>query len=166
MTFPFNCLPALLFAMTGNAFAAPIDHWCKPDERVVFACRAGAKTVSFCARGNLADASGALSYRFGKLAAPVELEVSAAGAAMKTLFSYEHNVRPSGFARSIRFRRGKIIYWMGHVVDVYANAKENIQAATVVVLLQDRTVAIACDQASAIDNIPTEMDGKGFSSKF
>ena len=160
----FRCSAGLLFATSAHALAAPIDHWCKADERVVFACHAGTKTVSMCARGDLAGSSGALSYRFGKLGSPVELEVSGAGAAMKKLFSYENNVRASGFARLIRFQRGRINYVIGHVVDRYENNPGNdVVAATVVVLLPDRVVRLECDEATTIDNMPTEMDGKGFS---
>lgn len=158
-----KCFPWLLFAMTGHALAAPIGHWCKPDERLVFACHAGTKTVSLCARGDLAGPGGALAYRFGKLNAPVELEVGAAGAAMKKMFSYENAISAAGFSRLIRFKRGSINYVVNHLALHYPDKPaDNVVGAILVVLMPDKVVRIECDEPSAIDNMPAEMDGKGF----
>ncbi len=162
MRVPFMCFAGWLFALTGNALAAPIANWCTADERVVFACQGGTKTVSFCARGDLAESSGALSYRFGKLGAPVELEVAATGAQLKKLFTYDNRISESGFSRSIHFKRGKLHYSVGHTVDKFIDSGRNVIMSTVVVILPDDVVRIECDEASTIDNMPKEMEGKGF----
>lgn len=103
-----------------------------------------------------------LSYRFGKLGAPVELEVAAAGAEMKKLFTYDHRISESGFSRSIHFKRGKLLYAVGHTVDKFENSNSNVVSSTVVVIFPKKVVRIECDEASTIDNIPKEIDGKGF----
>jgi hypothetical protein len=43
---------------------------CTSDERVVFACRTGEKTVSVCAASDLAAQTGWVQYRFGAGGAP------------------------------------------------------------------------------------------------
>lgn len=159
----FSLSAWVLFSASSHALAAPIGHWCKADERLVFACHAGTKTVSFCARGDLTGSSGTLAYRFGRLGSPVELEVSAAGAAMKKTFSYENNQRAAGYDRLIRFKRGSINYVVSHLDLKYPDKPaDTVLGAVLVVIMSDKVVRIECDEPSAIDNMPAEMDGKGF----
>jgi hypothetical protein len=68
-----SCLVLVLTAVAAPAAAAgKAVTLCKPDERVVFSCGAGARYASVCASQDISKSQGTMQYRFGS---PNKLEL-------------------------------------------------------------------------------------------
>jgi len=86
--------------------------FCTATERVVFACRTGAKMVSICASKDASRNSGYLRYRFGRPDSrdPLELMLPAAGVPPSKSATGDTVMFSGGGGAWLRFRNGAFSY--------------------------------------------------------
>lgn len=103
-----------LLAMTGFMLAAQPagavnrrPSLCNPSHVAIFSCNVGSKVISLCASPDLTEATGTMSYRFGRKGA-IELEHPAAPAHPRTAFSAGMDSSERG--DFVRFSTGDFTY--------------------------------------------------------
>jgi len=143
------------------AGAAPTAPLCKPQERVVFACRAGKKLVSLCAAGDLQKDSGRLIYRIGRDAAHVELEHGTAANPRESGYSYAYDGWAKGASQTVGFRRGEFTYLVNHAAGAFGVDGGPNVASVRVLKGTHEVVGISCDEPSATDYLYDELNKLG-----
>jgi hypothetical protein len=139
------------------AQAHPNGTLCLNDERTVFSCQAGLKTVSICATGNFSNNTGALSYRFGKYGQVPELIYKSTSATVKNRFRYEEESWAKGMITSVKFDSGQFSYEVVHARGAFGVDGGPNRAGVNVLRGATRLTEVACDEKHAVDRMYEEL---------
>lgn len=122
---------------------------CEPQEKVVFTCDAGRKTLSICSSATLTQQAGYIQYRFGVYGQPPELVHPQRAAPPASAFTYLDTTSGSGQEALLAFSKGSYTYT---VVDRAASASASSAGRTgsgVVVAKSGSVISdIQCDAAT------------------
>lgn len=155
-----NSLCSILLAtssLSAWAQAQPSGTLCANDERTVFTCQAGSKTVSICVTGDLRKNTGALSYRFGRHGQAPELIYESTPATVKNRFRYEEESWAKGMINSIKFDNGQFSYEVAHARGAFGVDGGPNRAGVTVLRGTTRLTEVACDEKHAVDRMYEEL---------
>lgn len=155
-----NSLCSILLAT--SSFSAwgqdhPSSTLCLNEERTVFSCQAGSKTVSICATGDFSKNSGALSYRFGKYGQAPELIYTSTPATVKNRFRYEEDFWAKGMITSVKFDNGQFSYEVTHARGAFGVDGGPNRAGVTVLRGTTQLAEVACDEKHAVDRMYEEL---------
>jgi hypothetical protein len=94
---------------------AASDSLCKTSEEVVFSCFSQSKNISLCATPDAAASHGSLTYRFGSLGHPVELEYPSSPVNPKHAFTYAAEFGAKGGTEQVTFSVARYRYTLYNI---------------------------------------------------
>ena len=152
------CLVLLVtFSFSAWSQAHASDTLCQNDERTVFSCQAGLKTVSICATGDFSKNTGALSYRFGKYGQVPELIYKSTSETVKNRFRYEEDSWAKGTINSVKFDNGQFSYEVTHARGAFGVDGGPNRAGVTVLRGKTRLAEVTCDEEHAVDRMYEEL---------
>lgn len=138
--------------------AYPNGTLCLNDERTIFSCQAGLKSVSICATGDFSKNTGALSYRFGKYGQPPELIYKSTPATVKNRFRYKEESWAKGMITSVKFDNDQFSYEVAHARGAFGVDGGPNRAEVIVLRGTTQLTQVACDEKHTVDRMYEELN--------